>query len=51
MSNKLQVTAILKINPENIKEAEPLLRELAEKSSREEGCLGYTVYPVMKKPG
>ena len=51
MSGKLHVTAILKINPDHIKEAEPCLRKLAEESEKEEGSLGYAVYPVAKKPG
>ena len=36
MSKKLHVTAVLKINPNHIKEAEPYLRKLAEESEKED---------------
>lgn len=47
----INVVALVKIKPENIKDAEPLVQELAKKSREEAGVIRYDIYRVKEREG
>lgn len=47
----INVVALVKVKPENIKDAEPLVQELAKKSREEAGVIRYDIYRVKEKEG
>jgi quinol monooxygenase YgiN len=49
--NYHNVVALIKIKPENIKDAEPLVKELADLSRKEPGVVKYEIYRVKEKEG
>ena len=51
MADHINVVALVKINPDNIKDAEPLVKQLAEKSRLEPGVIRYEIYRVKEKAG
>lgn len=51
MAEHINVVALVKVKPENIKEAEPIVQELAKKSREEAGVLRYDIFRVKEKEG
>jgi len=51
MAEVINVVALVKVKPEHIKDAEPLVRELAEASRKEPGVTRYEIYRVKEKEG
>lgn len=51
MAQPINVVALIKIKPENIKDAEPLVKQLAEKSREEPGNVKYEIYRVKEREG
>lgn len=51
MAEVLNVVALVKIKPEHIKDVEPLVKALAEKSRAEEGISRYDIFRVKEKEG
>jgi quinol monooxygenase YgiN len=51
MADHINVVALIKIKPENIKDAEPLVKGLAEASRKEPGVIKYEIYRVKEKEG
>lgn len=51
MAEPIDVLAIVTINPDNIKDVEPLIQELRAKSLHVGGNLKYEVYREQNKPG
>lgn len=51
MAQVLNVVALVKVKPEHIKDAEPLVKQLAELSRKEAGVARYEIYRVREKEG
>ena len=51
MAEVINVVALVKVKPEFIKDAEPLVRALAEASRKEPGVTRYEIYRVREKEG
>lgn len=51
MTEPINVVALLKVDPSKIKELEPIVKNLADKSRQEEGISRYEVYRVREKEG
>jgi quinol monooxygenase YgiN len=51
MTEPINVVALLKVDPSKIKELEPVVKNLADKSRQEEGISRYEVYRVREKEG
>jgi len=51
MTEPINVVALLKVDPSKIKELEPIVNNLADKSRQEEGISRYEVYRVREKEG
>lgn len=51
MAEIINVVALIKINPDNIKDAEPLVKDLAEASRKEPGVIKYEIFRVKEKAG
>lgn len=51
MAEHINVVALIKIKPENVKDAEPLVKQLAQKSREEPGNVKYEIYRVKEREG
>ena len=51
MADAINVVSLIKIKPEHIKDAEPLVKELAEFSRKEPGVNRYEIFRVKEKEG
>ena len=51
MAEVINVVALVKVKPENIKDVEPLVKALAESSRKEPGVARYEIYRVKEKEG
>ena len=51
MAEVINVVALVKVKEEHIKDAEPIVKELAEASRKEEGVKRYEIYRVNEKKG
>jgi quinol monooxygenase YgiN len=51
MTEPINVVALLKVDPSKIKDLEPYVKNLADKSRQEEGVARYEVYRVREKEG
>jgi quinol monooxygenase YgiN len=51
MAEPINVVALLKVDPINLKTLEPYIKNLADKSRAEEGVARYEVFRVKEKEG
>ncbi len=51
MAEHINLVVLVKVKPEHIKDAEPIVKELAEKTRKEGGNIKYDVYRVNEKEG